>query len=189
MVQNKLDIRTLKTQSIIQETLKKILLNKDVKDITVYELCKEANINRGTFYNHYNNISEVYEVIFNDMFTSIQEKINKLNLIHFEDDDLIELLDLILNNKYIFENFIKSGLYNSWSNKIIDIVKEKYTKEIPSSFHKKDIYLDAFTFILYGAAGIIIKWANKNYKTSKEAISSELAFFINNSLKLLMFQA
>ena len=112
MVQNKLDIRTLKTQSIIQETLKKILLNKDVKDITVYELCKEANINRGTFYNHYNNISEVYEVIFNDMFTSIQEKINKLNLIHFEDDDLIELLDLILNNKYIFENFIKSGAFD-----------------------------------------------------------------------------
>ena len=61
MVQNKLDIRTLKTQSIIQETLKKILLNKDVKDITVYELCKEANINRGTFYNHYPSVEALVE--------------------------------------------------------------------------------------------------------------------------------
>lgn len=34
----------------------KLISNKDIKDITIKELCEEADINKSTFYLHYRDI-------------------------------------------------------------------------------------------------------------------------------------
>lgn len=49
----KTDARVRYTKMILRETLLKCMNRKQLKDITVTEVCRLADINRATFYNHY----------------------------------------------------------------------------------------------------------------------------------------
>ena len=60
-------------QAIVKTTLKRLLENNSLSDITVQKLCKESGINRQTFYYHYTDIEDV----LNDYF--LNEKIDGLD--------------------------------------------------------------------------------------------------------------
>lgn len=63
----KSDRRTRYTRQAIKETFLELLKQKSFTKITVTEICKTAEINRGTFYLHYYDIHDVLADIFNDM--------------------------------------------------------------------------------------------------------------------------
>ena len=62
--QRKTDRRTLYTRMVIQDALLELLAEKDYADITVADLCRAAEINRGTFYLHYKNITQVLDAVY-----------------------------------------------------------------------------------------------------------------------------
>ncbi len=53
--------RTTQTRALLEEALLLLLKKKDLKTITVRELCSRAGINRTTFYNHYSSPEAVLE--------------------------------------------------------------------------------------------------------------------------------
>ena len=61
------DRRVRRTRKQLQTALAALMREKDLKDITVRELTELADVNRGTFYAHYKNISEVLESIQSDV--------------------------------------------------------------------------------------------------------------------------
>ena len=63
----KQDRRTRYTRQTIKDTFLELLKQKSFTKITVTEICKNAEINRGTFYLHYYDIYDVLSDIFNDM--------------------------------------------------------------------------------------------------------------------------
>ena len=62
----KMDIRIIKTKRAIREATLRLLSQKVIEDISITELAREAQINRKTFYNYYQSISDVVEEIEND---------------------------------------------------------------------------------------------------------------------------
>ena len=57
-----------KTRNLIKNTFAEMLSEKkEINKISVTELVKRANINRGTFYTHYNDIYEVAEDFSNEL--------------------------------------------------------------------------------------------------------------------------
>ena len=57
-MKNTRDIRVIRTQSAILKALAELIQKKKLSAITITDLCAKANINRNTFYYHYNNIFE-----------------------------------------------------------------------------------------------------------------------------------
>lgn len=53
------DLRVLKTRRCIHNALMELLSEKPISKITITELCRKAQINRKTFYHHYDTISEI----------------------------------------------------------------------------------------------------------------------------------
>ena len=49
------------TKMVIRESLFKLLKTKQLNQITVKELCRLADINRGTFYSHYTDLFDLVE--------------------------------------------------------------------------------------------------------------------------------
>ena len=47
------DLRILKTQERLQNSLLELLDTKELKEITVKEICDKAGISRNAFYQHY----------------------------------------------------------------------------------------------------------------------------------------
>lgn len=66
--QPKIDRRILRTRDQLLNALIPLLNVKDIKDISVTELTKSANINRGTFYLHYDDIYDMVTKIEGEIF-------------------------------------------------------------------------------------------------------------------------
>lgn len=62
----KTDRRTRYTQKAIQDAFLQVKRTKGYHAITVADICREAEISRGTFYAHFNNIAEVLDVLLDD---------------------------------------------------------------------------------------------------------------------------
>lgn len=76
----KIDRRTLYTQSVIKEAFLRVKQMKSYNAITVAELCREAEISRGTFYRHYSNISTVLDELIEEMFSEVSSLLVHLSL-------------------------------------------------------------------------------------------------------------
>lgn len=47
-----MDRRKKYTRMVLKESLMELLKNKPISNITIKEICEEADINRSTFYSH-----------------------------------------------------------------------------------------------------------------------------------------
>ena len=69
---NKHDLRVVKTKKGIHQALLHLLKNKPLAHIKVTELCKAANINRGTFYFHYEEVGDVFKELFEEIMFDLR---------------------------------------------------------------------------------------------------------------------
>ena len=61
------DRRTRYTRQVIKEAFLKLLEEKEYPKITVTEICRLAEINRGTFYLHYYDTADVLDDLLNEI--------------------------------------------------------------------------------------------------------------------------
>ena len=64
--EKKPDRRTLHTRKAIQDAFLRVKRAKEYNTITVTDICREAEISRGTFYAHFGNIAEVLDTLLDD---------------------------------------------------------------------------------------------------------------------------
>lgn len=69
--ERKTDRRTLYTKSVIREAFLRLKAVRAFDSITVAEICREADINRGTFYLHYGNISDVLNEVLDEAMENV----------------------------------------------------------------------------------------------------------------------
>ena len=81
---NTKDRRTKYTRSVIREALIGLLRIKPYSKITVTELCRLADINRGTFYIHYFDVDDVLDDILTESFSDVSGTINHVLCPHKE---------------------------------------------------------------------------------------------------------
>ena len=63
----KTDRRTLYTRKVIKQAVLDLLSEKDYFQITVTDICKRAELSRGTFYLHYENISQIVDELIEEV--------------------------------------------------------------------------------------------------------------------------
>ncbi len=67
----KTDRRTLYTKKVIKDSFLLLKRSKAYADITVADLCREAEISRGTFYLHYRNTADVLHEVLEEAVSAI----------------------------------------------------------------------------------------------------------------------
>ena len=67
----KTDRRTVYTKKTIGDAFLRVKRNKDYNTITVADICREAEISRGTFYAHFSNISEVLDALLDSALANM----------------------------------------------------------------------------------------------------------------------
>ena len=74
------DRRVTKTRRAIRRAFAKLSAEKNVNDITILELAREADINRKTFYNHYAGIYAVVEEIEDEICSELDGLLKETDL-------------------------------------------------------------------------------------------------------------
>lgn len=187
------DRRVLKTKRAIRNAFAKLMVEKDINDITIMELANTADINRKTFYNYYSGVYQVVEDIERDILTSYEELLGGIEFKQYMNTpySLFERFSLLINMDPEFFGYLLSMNGNvNLITRIMRLLKDKTCEvmvaQLDLDAYKADIMLD---FVLSGMLSVYQHWFNSDQSISAEEVSqiiSTMSFsgingIINNS--------
>lgn len=172
------DRRVRRTKKLLRQALIRLLLEKDIKDISIIELTDAADINRGTFYLHYKDIYDIYDQIETEMLDEFKLIFEK----HFNEKHrkalipiVLEAFEFLAKNADVCIIILRSGDSNFLS-KLIEMGKPKREEEWEELFGAMDqgLYEYYYSFITSGCVGLLRAWFMGGMKESPKKMS-ELA--------------
>ena len=105
------DRRYQKSEEAIMQAFYNLIMRD--KDLTVSNIAREANIDRKTFYLHYNNIEELGHSFRANMFKNMGKFASKTNASELFSKEFIDDIFFVVNqNKQLFVNMSKSPIYD-----------------------------------------------------------------------------
>lgn len=157
------------------KALLRLLDKKDFKEITASEICKEAGVNRSTFYAHYENTYDLLEETKNNTISQFMEGFNsKLelnNLKKYSLDDLvfvspeylIPYLQFIKDNKNFFRVYM-SNLKTFSVDEIDDYLTNSVFAPIyeKSGITDKNVIKYMSRYFLSGITAIVMQWVSED---------------------------
>lgn len=183
---NKAEYRSAKrSRTLIRHAYMELLREKDLNKITVTDIVKRADINRGTFYAHYPDVRGVTEEIENEfideMFLILQEfryenffknptpLLLKINRFIEKDEDFYRIL-ITSNNSEIFLEKLKVIFANHMLSDTDIPENIKYSKAVILRIH----------YFAGGIVNLYKQWLMGNLDCSLNDIALE----ISNLLRL-----
>jgi len=184
----KKDRRVRKTRDVLKKNLITLMKNKSINSITVKELCEKADINRGTFYLHYKDVFHMLEEIEKELFKEFHDVISAHEISPNKADTKPILKDIYTfiaqNSDFCMVVLCESGDMD-FVKKIVALIYEKGYSDWSSIFKTKDkdLFDKYYSFILYGAIGLIDYWLRNGLKESPEQMAVLTENIILNGLK------
>ena len=181
----KMDRRVRKTKAQLREGLARLMQKKSIKEISVKELVDEVDINRSTFYLHYETMDDLLQESLSYLFSKFKMKYDSSAQVKVDSDSLgnlylitpeyiIPYLEFLYENKQIFMTAIKkpaifevSKHYDEMYSGIFNPILERFGVE-PGE--RKYI----LTYHISGMHAIIIEWVKNGCKESAQYIADLL---------------
>ena len=171
----KTDRRVLYTKMFLKESLLELMKEKPVDKITPTELCREAQINRNTFYTHYYTARDVLEEIETEFSTQIIDSLRGLFVTGSLDikQMLNEICRIIYENKDFCKILLSENGDSAFFEKIVELGKNA----IIGSWRKDGVLLPDdqmemfFAYIVSGSIALIGKWAADDMKNPPAEIA------------------
>lgn len=184
----KVDIRIKKTKRSLIKAFIELANEKNINLISVNEIVKKAELNRGTFYLHYENKEDFIKSISNEILEEFvvwirrAQKINSIKSDRFNinkpKDTLYEMFSFVGENHKFFSIMLGENGSTVFRDKMQEYIKNKVYKElIPSINLEGECVVDKdilFEFTSSSCMGLILYWLNNERKESAEYMAEEL---------------
>jgi len=149
-----------------------LILNNKYENITISQVCKQAGINRSTFYCHYDDI--------NDLIIKIEGKFAKsmASIFNYGErqthDAFVEMFTFVKENKYFYKAFLNIPYITFAETNIkIDVLKHIGDNSKIDNSKKMGIFYRA-SFFGAGIKEMFRLWLQYDCKESPEEMASLL---------------
>ncbi len=138
----KTDLRIIKTRRSIKEAFMELIMMKPVNKITVTELAERAEISKGTFYLHYLDIYDLYNRLVEEVANKIAESFNPY-------PDLFTAPETFVRTFMFAQNSQFTVSLTPAQRKILSEKNIKFSDNYPSCF------IDAFKTQIYKVGKLV----------------------------------
>lgn len=157
--------RTKMTRMLLKTALIELMQEKPFKQITIKELCEKADLNRTTFYLHYNDQQDVLDDIEKEVIEQTAEHIKNVS----PSIDTVELIETFLlyvqKNDTLFRTLLTGDSNEEFQLEFIRHALETIHDRLPSYGDSvSERYV--LTFLMYGTIHIIIEWLESDFDIS-----------------------
>lgn len=177
-----IDRRIIKTKKAIYKAFIDLLKIEDIELITIQQIADEADINRATFYKHYEDkymlLNEIEDI-------EIQKMKNHFKFNNHQPSDKIttveiyldyvpqKLIKLILNNIEVYEVLFNMKRTSELENKLTEIFKENLLNVLKGNDDINGIPFEYFYRYISGAMISTIKlWVSDSNRPSVEDLNN-----------------
>ncbi|MDR0501099.1 MAG: TetR family transcriptional regulator C-terminal domain-containing protein [Coriobacteriales bacterium] len=184
-------MRKTKTTQYLTTALISLIQKKEVSHITVKELCQSAQINRATFYIHYNNIQDFLSQLISNVVVEMTLLLDKNNryavLLHSANptEKYCVAIQYVLDNADFFRAMFSNNgpadfqelLVTEGYNQLVEVLRP-----LQASFEDK-IELDILAnFIIHAELGSLNHYVRNNMKYSALYMSQQILTLISGIL-------
>lgn len=175
---------SMTTKKAMATSLKELLLEKPLPKITVNDITERCDINRQTFYYHFQDIQDLVEWIClmdaekvlkgNKTYDTWQEGFLSIFYVLMEDKPFVtniyRSVSLETLNRYLYR-VVYPLLYNVVEEKAKDFVVREEDKKFIADFFK------------YAFVAIVLEWIGNDMKEEPEGIIERLNLMIEGSIE------
>lgn len=173
MIRQKQDRRVKRTKMLMRDALIALMQEKPFSKITAKDITDRADLNRATFYLHYNDVFDLLDELENEVLEGFA---NMLEEAEIRQDEawgfplIGHICDYIVENPDLCRCLLLNPRSVRLANKMAEIMKQKGQKVrqemgLEVEMHKAD-YIHQF--ITYGAMGMVQQWLVEGMPLSKE---------------------
>ena len=187
---NKNESKYFNTAKKMNDALLFLLEKKQFEYITIKDVCEKANVNRSTFYLHYENLNDLLDETisqankdFFGAFSAIERidisKSNPDELNFINDLYLLPYLNFVKEHKTLYKevknkstlfkaDLIQKEIYDGMVYKILDkfAIEEKYKKYV-------------FDFFLSGIQSVISNWLKNDCDLDVQIVADIIKYFVS----------
>ncbi|MFD1392506.1 TetR/AcrR family transcriptional regulator [Lacticaseibacillus jixianensis] len=175
MVGTKNNRRAQATEEQLKQALLQLLAHQPLAKITVTALCREADVNRGTFYTHFADPQALFQAIEMDLIDQVAV------LVDAPREDmaawLTPILRLLKENAAATEIIIRNLTVSPLLLAIMNPLREASLQQYERVYHETDPQMLTyyFTFHLSGAIQVITSWLKGGAPQPPQAIAKVIA--------------
>ncbi|CAH0345994.1 TetR/AcrR family transcriptional regulator [Bacillus sp. CECT 9360] len=185
---NNIDRRIFKSKQALKGAIISLMQKKDFKKISITDIVHLADLNRGTFYKHYQYKEELLEEIIDDVITDLIAAYRE----PYNGSDIFEVSKLTSSTIKVFEhvekhsNFytliVQSNTLSGFQNKISNVLKELTLQDLIDDLPNPEINRELHaSYHAYAILGMIIEWINNGFSYRPSYMAEQLLVIIKNS--------
>ncbi len=168
MTEKKEGRRVKITKMLLKESLIELMKEKSIHQISIKEICLGADVNRSTFYRHYNTQYELYDDIIADLTNDLTNVFNK----SYENncntqETLANILAFIESKRETFLVILSDksnvGIGEAYSSITAKFIDKENTSELGA-------YI--IQFVAAGMTSFVWTWLNKEKRRSAKEVSA-----------------
>ncbi len=189
MPEESVDCRVKKTKKQLRLALMDLMSEKAKKNISVRELAERADINRGTFYIHYKDVSDLLQRLEDEM----AERLSDMCRHHASNTEissypfLTDLYRFVLDNADLCRVLLGPNGDIAYRQRICGILHDDFLYDFLSRFYPDDRQrLEHFcAFIVSGNLNLALTWLNDGTKETPEEMAQLAGKIIMNGVGVL----
>ncbi|MGG4108928.1 TetR/AcrR family transcriptional regulator [Paenibacillus lautus] len=174
------NIRMTQTKQSLINAFFNLASKKDFEKITIADITRGAQVNRATFYAHFNDKYDLIDFIMGD-FASASIENHTSGVVKFDLDSIHQLI-LAVSDFYQQPNIECRSSYGGlvlpqMQEKILNELKAFLSKSLEQMYtdNEKNMFVPIFAQIIHEGA---LQWATGSVTTNKEEVAKKIALFI-----------
>lgn len=174
--------RTRLSKMLFKNALMDLLKEKgSINKVSVRELCDRAELNRSTFYAHYQEPNDLLIEIETELLDATEEHLKKIGAENEIGTHkyILSFLQYIRQNDKPFRALLIDSTDPEFRSRFMQQSIIQFVENLRIVL-PKELEQYIFSYILNGSTGIIIQWIRSDYAADENEIVN-LLFSINNS--------
>lgn len=173
------DRRVRYTKQAIRDGFLSLIAQKPIEKITVTEICRAADINRGTFYAHYSDPYELKRNLENELTEAMEQRVRELGTPRMT---ALQMMRLLKENQELCRVFAGPYGDNDALLKIIANQADEYiTNELETIGKLSDTMRECVKALLVSSISTVVKyWFDTDMQASPERVAYVLETYCSH---------
>ena len=183
---NKSESKYFNTALRMNEALLALLEQKDLEYITVKELCRQAGVNRSTFYLHYTDIYNMLEKVEDELFEEILHTIRTHPVSPFNKDSfpfIEDIFAILFDNREICAALLGPHGDIGFLHRIEEMLSQYSLAALREAFPERmDNLKYTYAYCVAGGVGLIKDWLSHGCEESPQHMAQLTFRLVTNTV-------
>ncbi|MEK4074986.1 TetR/AcrR family transcriptional regulator [Paenibacillus sp. FSL M7-0656] len=177
---NSMDRRIKKSKVALKDALIHLMQKHPFKEISITDIVQRADLNRGTFYRHYQYKEDLFNEIIDDVIQDLVTSFRK----PYQDEEKFEVNLMPSSAITIFEHVhqhaqfytlvVKSEASSNFQRMICDVLRDLALQDLNHIFPPHINHEILASYQSHAIFGMIMEWIRQDFKHSPTYMAEEL---------------